>query len=161
MAAVTIHRDFGAQENVTVSIVSPPICHDMMGPDAMILVFWMLSSQSLLKLISILLVTPSNNLLLCHPLLLFPSIFPRIRVFPNESVLHIRWPKFWSFSFSISTSNEYLGLIFFRISWFDLFIVQGTLKLLLQHLISKHQFFSVQFTLWSNSHFHSWLLEKP
>ena len=88
---------------------------------------------SLLKLMSIESVTPSNHLILCHPLLLLPSIFPSIRVFSNESVLCIRWPKYWSFSFSISLSNEYLGLLSFRIYWFDLLVVQGTLKSLLQH----------------------------
>ena len=95
------------------------------------------NSWSLLKLISIELVMPSNHLILCHPLLLLPSIFPSIRVFSNESVLHIRWPKYWSFSFSISTSNEYSGLISFRIDWLDLNAVQGTLKSLLQHHSSK------------------------
>ena len=80
---------------------------------------------------------PSNHLIFCHPLLLLPSIFPSIRVFLNESVLHIRWPKFWSFSFSISPSNEYSGLISFRIDWLDLLAVQGTLKGLLQHHSSK------------------------
>ena len=95
------------------------------------------SSWSLLKLMSIAVVTPSNHLILCHPLLLPPSIFPSIRVFSNESFLHIRWPKYWSFSFSISPSNEYSGLISFRIDWFDLLAVQGTLKSLLQHHSSK------------------------
>ena len=80
---------------------------------------------------------PSNHLILCHPLLFPPSIFPRIRVFSNESVLHIRWPKYWSFSFSISPSNEYSGLISFRIDWLDLLAVQGTLRSLLQHHSSK------------------------
>ena len=80
---------------------------------------------------------PSNHLLLCYPLLLLPSIFPSIRVFSNESVLHIKWPKHWSFNFSISPSNEYSGLISFRIDWFDLLAVQGTLKSLLQHHSSK------------------------
>ena len=80
---------------------------------------------------------PSNHLILCHPLLLPPAIFPTIRVFPNESVLHIRRPKYWSFSFSISPSNEYLGLLSFRIDWLDLLAVQGTLKSLLQHHSSK------------------------
>src|SRR5574337_917115 len=94
------------------------------------------NSRSLLKLISIELVMPSNNLILCHPLLLSPSIFPSIRVFSNESVLHIRWPKCWSFSFSISPSNEYSGLIF-RMDWFDLLAIQGTLESLLQHHSSK------------------------
>ena len=80
---------------------------------------------------------PSNHLILCHPLLLLPSIFSSIRVFSNESVLHIRWPKYWSFSFNISPSNEYLGLISFRMDWLDLLAVQGTLKSLLQHHSSK------------------------
>ena len=95
------------------------------------------NSQGLLKHMSIKLGMPSNHLLLCHPLLFLPSIFPSIRVFPNESVLHIRWPKYWSFSFSISPSNEYSGLISFRMDWLDLLAVQGTLKSLLQHHHSK------------------------
>ena len=94
------------------------------------------SSPSLLKLMSIKWVMASNHLSLCRPLLLLPSIFPSIRVFSIESVLHIRWPKYWSFSFSISPSNEYLELIFLRMYWFDL-SVQGTLKRLLQHYSSK------------------------
>ena len=91
------------------------------------------NSWSLLKLMSIELVMPSNHLVLCHPLLLLPSVFPSIRVFPNKSVLHIRWPKYWSFSFIISPSNEYSGLISFRMDQLDLLAVQGTLKNLLQH----------------------------
>ena len=96
-------------------------------------------SQSLLKLMSIESVMPSNHLILCCPLLLLPSIFPSIRVFSNDlgSALCIRWPKYWSFSFSISSSNEYSRLISFRIDWFDLLAVQGTLKSLLQHHSSK------------------------
>ena len=94
-------------------------------------------SWSLLKLISIESVMPCNHLILCHPLLLPPSIFPSNRVFSNESVLLIRWPKNWSFSFSISPSNEYSGLISFKFDWFDLLVVQGTLKSLLQHHSSK------------------------
>ena len=86
---------------------------------------------------SIELVMPSDHLILCRPLLLLPSIFPSIRVFPNESVLHIRWPKYWSFSFSISPSNEYSGLISFRMDWLDLLAVKGALKTLLQHHSSK------------------------
>ena len=82
-------------------------------------------------------VVPSNHLILCRPLLLLPSIFPSIRVFSNELAFHIRWPKYWSFSFGISLSNEYLGLISFRIDWFDLLAVQGTLRSLLQHHSSK------------------------
>ena len=94
-------------------------------------------SQSLLKLMAIESVTPSNYLILCCPLLLLPSIFPSIRVLSNESALLIRWPKYWSFSFSISPANEYSGLISFRINWFDLLAVQGALKSLLQHHSSK------------------------
>ena len=102
------------------------------------------NSRSLLKLISIESVIPSNYLILCCPLLLLSSVFPSIRVFSNESVLHIRWPKYWSFSFSISPSNEYSGLIYFRMDCLDLLAVQGTLKSLLQHHSSKHQFFGAQ-----------------
>src|SRR5574340_1148631 len=107
-------------------------------------------SQSLLKLMSFESMMPSNHLILCHPLLLLPSIFPSIRVFSNELALHIRWPKYWSFSFSISPSNAYSRLIFFRISWFDLLAVQGTLKSLLQHhsleasVLRCSAFFTVQ-----------------
>ena len=99
-------------------------------------------SRSLLKLIFIESVTPSNHLILCHPLLLLPSICPSIRVFSNESVFHIRWPKYWSFSFSISPSSEYSGLISSRMDWLDLLAVQGTPKSLL-----KHQFFGTQLSL--------------
>ena len=111
------------------------------------------NSQSLLKLMSIELVMPSNHLILCHPLLLPSSTFPSIRVFSNESALYIRWPKDWSFSFSISSSNEYPGLISFRMDWLDLLAVQGTLKSLLQHHSSKASilrsstFFLVQLSL--------------
>ena len=98
------------------------------------------NSRSLLKFMSIKLVMPSKHLILCLPRLLLPSIFPSIRVFSNESVLHIRWPNYWSFSFSISLSNEYSGLISFRIYWLDLLAVQGTLKSLLQHHSSKASF---------------------
>ena len=111
-----------------------------------------MNSWSLLKLMSIKLVMPSNHLMFCFPLLLLPSIFPSIRVFSNESVLYIRWPKYWSFSFSISPSNEYSGLISFRMDCLDLLAVQGTLKSLLQHHSSKASilwlsaFFIVQFS---------------
>ena len=94
-------------------------------------------SQSLLKFMSTELVMLFNHLIFCCPLLLLPSVFPRIRVFSNESVLRIRWPKYWSFSFSISPSHEYSGLISFRMDWLDLLAVQGTLKSLLQHHSSK------------------------
>ena len=96
-----------------------------------------INSRSLLKLMSIESVMPSNHLILCPPLLLLSSIFPSIRGFSNESVLHIRWPKHWSFSFSVSPSNEYSGLISFRMDWLDLLAVQGTLKSLLQLNSSK------------------------
>ena len=99
------------------------------------------NSQSLLKLTSIELVMPSNQLILCRPLLLPPSVFPSIRVLSSELVLHIRWPKYWSFSFSISPSNEYSGLISFRMDCLDVLAVEGTLKSFLQHRSSKHHFF--------------------
>ena len=111
-------------------------------------------SRSLLKLMSIELVMPSNHLILYHPLLLLPSIFPSIRVFSSESILHIRWPKYWSFSI-ISPSNEYSGLIFFRIDSFILLSVQGTLKSLVQHTIQNHQFFGALLSLWSSCHIHT------
>ena len=95
------------------------------------------NSWSMLKLMSIELMMPFNHLILCHPLLLPPSVFPSIRVFSDESVLRIRWPKYWSLSFSTSLSNEYPGLISFRMNWLDLLAVQGTLKSLLQHHSSK------------------------
>ena len=95
------------------------------------------NSQSLVKLMSFESVMPSNHLTLCHPLLLLPSIFPSIGVFSNESALCINWPKYWSFSLSISPSNEYLGLISFQIDWLDLLLIQGTFKSLLQHHSSK------------------------
>ena len=107
---------------------------------------------SLLKFISTESGMLFHHLILCHPLLLLPSIFPSVRVFPNESALCIRWPKHWSFSFSVSPSNEYSELIYFRIDWFNLLAAQETLRSLLQHHSSKHQFFSAQPSLWSNSH---------
>ena len=118
------------------------------------------NSRSLLKLISFGSVIPSNHLILCCPLLLLPSVFPSIRVFSNELVLHIRWPKYWSFSFSISPYDEYSGLISIRMDWLDLLEVQGSLKGFLQHHSSKASilrhsaFFTVQLS-------HAWPLEKP
>ena len=103
--------------------------------------------QSLLKLMSIKLVMPSIHVILCHPLLLPSSIFPSIRVSSNESVVCIRWPKYWSFSFNISPSNEYSGLISFRMDWLDLLAVQGTLKSLSNTTVQKHQFFGTQLSL--------------
>ena len=102
-------------------------------------------------------VMPSNHLILCHPLLLLPSNFPSIRVFSNEWPLHIRWPKYWSFSFCISPSNEHSGLISFSTDWFELLAVHGTYST----IIRKHQFFGAQLSLWSNSPIYSWLLGKP
>ena len=109
-------------------------------------------SCSLLKFISIELVLLSSHLILCHPLLLLPSVLFGIRVFPSESAFHIRWPEYWSFSLSISPFNEYSEFISFRTDWFDLLVLQGTLKSFFQHRIQKHQFFSTQPSLWSNSH---------
>ena len=105
------------------------------------------NSWSLLKLMSIKLVMPSNHLIVCHPLLFLPSIFPSIMVFPSDSVLYIRWPKYWSLSFSINLSSEYLELISFRMDWLDLLAVQGTDKSLLNTEVQKHQFFSAQLSL--------------
>ena len=110
------------------------------------------NSQRLLKLMSIKSVMPSNHLILCRPLLLLPSIFPSIRAFSNESVLHIRWPKYWGFSFSTSPSNEYSWFISFRIDRFDLLAVQGTLKRLLQHHIWKASILWCSAFFWSNYH---------
>ena len=107
------------------------------------------NSLSLLKLMSIKSVMPSNHLILCHPLLL-PSSFPSIRVFSNESILRIRWPKYWSFSFSIRSSNS--GLISFRINWFDLRAVQDYQRAFSNTTVQKHQFFGTQLFIWSNSH---------
>ena len=114
--------------------------------------FSITNSQNLFKLMSIESVMPSNYLILCHPLLLLPSIFPSIKVFSNESVFRIRWPKYWSFSFKISPTNEHPGLVSFRMDWLNLLEVQGTLKSLLQHHSSKASllwhsaFFMVQFS---------------
>ena len=120
------------------------------------------NSRSLLKLMSIESVMPFNHLILCHPLLLLPSIFPSIRAFSNESVLCIRWPKYWSFGFSISPSNEYSGLISFRMEWLDLLQSKGLSRVFSNTTVQKHQFFGTQPCLWSNSIWNwKWLLEKP
>ena len=105
------------------------------------------NSWSLLKHMSIESVMPFHHLILCHPLLLLPSIFPSIRVFSSESVLHIKWPSYRSFSFSISPSNEYLGLISFRMDWLDLLAVQKTFKIFSNTTVQKHQFFGTQLSL--------------
>ena len=137
------------------------------------------NSRNSFKLTSIESVRPSSHLILCHPLLLLPSIPPSIRVFFNESSLLLRWPKYWSFSFSISPSNEHPGMISFRMDWLHLFSVQGTLKSLLHRFsafwlrssvvsrvfsnttVQKHPFFWAQLSSQSNSHIHTWPLEKP
>ena len=112
------------------------------------------NSWSLSKLMSIEPVMPPNHLILCCPLLLLPSIFPSIRVFSNESVLHIRWPKYWSFSFNISPSNEPSGLISFRMDWLDLLQSKGLSRVFSNTTVQKHQFFSTHLSLQSNSHIH-------
>ena len=127
------------------------------------------NSRNLLKLMSTVSVMPSNHLIFCHPLLLLPSILPSIRVFSNKSVLHIGWQKYWSFSFNISSSNEYSGLIPFRIDWFDLLAVQGTLKSFLQYhslkasILWHSAFFIVQLSIvfLYSPVVHTGLLEKP
>ena len=119
------------------------------------------NSQSLLRLMSIELVKPSNHLILCYLLLLPTSNCPSIRVFSNESVLHIRWPKYWSFSFNISPSNEYSD--WFPLGWTGWISLQskGLARVFSNTTVQKHQFFSAQLSLYSNSHIHTWLLEKP
>ena len=118
------------------------------------------NSWSWLKLMSIKLAMPSSHLILCRPLLLLPPIPPSMRVFSNESTLHMRWPKYWSFSFSISPSNEYSGLISFRMDWLDLLIIQGLSRVFSNTTVQKHQFFGAQLSSQSNSHIHTWPLEK-
>ena len=119
------------------------------------------NSRSLLRLMSIESVMPSNHLILCRPLLLLPSIFPSIRVFSNESILCMRLPKYWSFSFNISPSNEHPRLISFRMFWLDLLQSKGLSRVFSNTTVQKHQFFSAQLSLQSNFHIHTWLLEKP
>ena len=117
--------------------------------------------RSLPKPMSIELMMPSNHLIFCQPLLLLPSIFSNIRVVSNESGFRIRWPKYRSLSFNISPSNEHPGLISFRMDWMDLLAVQGISRVFSNTIFQKHQFFSAQPSLYSNSHIHTWLLEKP
>ena len=119
------------------------------------------NSQSLLKLISIESVTPSNHLILCHPLLLLPSIFPSIRVSSNESVVCIRWPKYWSFSFSISLPMNIQDWFPLRLAGWISLLSKGLSRVFSNTTVQKHQFFGTQLSLWSNSHIHTWLLEKP
>ena len=113
------------------------------------------------KLMSIESVMPSNHLILCCALLLLPSIFPSIRVFSNESSLRIRWPKYWSFSFNISPTNEYPGLISFSMDWLISLQFKRLSRVFSNTTVQKHQFFGTQLSLWSNSHIHTWPLEKP
>ena len=119
------------------------------------------NSQSSLKLTSIELVMPSSHLILCRPLFLLPPIPPSIRVFSNESALHMRWAKYWSFSFSINPSNEHPGLVSFRMDWLDLLAVQGLSRVFSNTTVQKHQFFGAQLFSQSNSHIHTWPLERP
>ena len=119
------------------------------------------NARSSLKLKSIKLVMPSSHLILCRPLLLLPPIPPSIRVFSSESTLHMRWPKYWSFSFSISPSKDIPGLISFRMDWLDLLAVQGTSRVFSNTTLQKHHFFGAQLSSQSNSHIHTWLQEKP
>ena len=128
-------RKLGLKKFSSVSHLCPTVCDPMICSTPGHPVHH--NPCSILKLMSIESVMPCNHLILCRPRLLLPSIFPSIRVFSKESVLHIRWPKYWSFSFSINHSSEYSGLISFRIDWFDIFAAQGTLKSLLQYHSSK------------------------
>ena len=137
LVGVFLRKTFSSELNWTVQLLSHVQLFATPWTAACRASLSITNSQSLLKLMSIESVMPSNHLILCRPLLLLPSITPSIKVFSNESVLLIRWPKYWSFSFSISPSNEFSGLISFRIDWFDLLEVQGTLKSLLQHHSSK------------------------
>ena len=139
MQIITHIRDCFLCKSVQFSSVTqscPTLC-DSMYPAARQASLSITNSWSPPKPMSIESVMPSNHLIFCHPLLLLPSIFPSIRIFSNESVFHIRWPKYWSFSFNISSSNEHPGLISFRMDWLDLLADQGTLKSLLQHHSSK------------------------
>ena len=136
----------------SVTQLRPTLCDPV---DCSVPGFWSFTiSRSLLKLMSTVLMMSSNHLTLCRPLLLLLSIFPSIRIFSNELALGIRCTKYWRFSFSISPSNEYSGLISFRMDWLDLFVVQGTLKSLLQHHNSKASIFSIQPFILSTSHVH-------
>ena len=118
------------------------------------------NSQSSLKLMSIESVMPSSHLVLCRPLLLLPLIPPSLRVFSNESTLHMRWPKYWSFSFNISSANEHPGLISFRMDWLDLLQSKRLSRVFSNTIVQKHQFFGAQLSSQSNSHIHTWPQEK-
>ena len=154
-----LHPELLSVQFSSVSQLCPTLCDPMDCSTPGLLSIT--NSQSMLKLMFIELVMPSNHLILCLPLLLLPLIFPSIRVFSNESALRIRGPKYWRFIFNISPSNEYSGLISFRIDWFDIVAIQGTLKIFSNTAIQKHQFFGAQVSLRSTFHIHTWLLEKP
>ena len=153
-----MHQDSRVLNFTTVwlcSSVTDPMDLSMPG-------FFVLHSlPELLKLMSIELVMPSNHLIFCHPLHISPSIFPSIKIFSNELALLIRWPKYWSFSFSISPFREYSGFISFRIDWFDLLVVQGTLKSSPAPQFNSINSLSLKTPLWSNSHIRIWRLGKP
>ena len=148
----SVHIQFSS-----VAQLCPTLCDriDCSMPD-----FPITNSWSLFSLMSIESMMPSNHLILSCPLLLLLSIIPSIRVFSSESVLCISWPKYWSYNFIIGPSNEYSGLISFRIDWFDLLAVQGPSRVFSNTAVQKHQF-RAQLSLWSNSHIHTWLLKKP
>ena len=144
------------QESVVVQLISRVQLFETLWTAARQVSLSFTSSQSLLKLMSIESVMPSNHFVLCCPLLLLSSVFPSIRVFSSELALHIKWPKYWSFSFSISPSNEYSGLISFRIDWFIFLLSRGLLRVFSSTTVQKHEFFGVQPSLWSNSHMHTY-----
>ena len=160
----TLGNEQGRETPVHFSSVTQSTCWTLCDPIDCSTRLPCPSLNPVLKLIFIELGMPSNHLILCRPLVLLPSIFPSIRVFSSESVLCIRWPKDWCFSFSISPSNEYSGLISIRMDWFDLLVVQGTLKSVPQFkectTVQKNQFFSDLSSLWSSSHICTWLMEK-
>ena len=142
-----------------VTKLCPTLCDSMdcSTPGFPVLYYLLEFAQTLV----LVLMMPSNHLILCCSLLLLPSVFPRIRVFSSELALHIKWPERWSFSFSISPSNEYSGLISFRIDWFDSLLSSELSRVFSSTTVLKHQFTSALPSLWSSSHIHTWLLERP
>ena len=156
---IELFWSFSSDQFTSVAQSCPTLCNPMNHSTQASLSIT--RSQSSPKLMCIESVMPSSHLILCHPLLLLPSIPPSIRVFSNESTLGMRWPKYWSFSFNISPSNEYSGLISFRMDWLDLFAIQGTLKSLLQRHSPKASILRRSAFIKSNSHIHIWLLIKP
>ena len=146
---------------VVVQLFSPVLLFATPGTAAKQASLSFTISWSLLKVMSIESVMPSNHLILCCPLFLLPLIFPSIRVFSNESTLHMMWPKYWSFSFSISPSNAHPGLISFRMPGWISLQLKGLSRVFSNTTVQKHQFIGIQPSLWSNSCIHTWLLEKP